>query len=269
MTDSQSPIPASYRVAVLADTHGNTLALDAALAEIEAAGGVDAYWFLGDYVAIGFDPLGVMARISGLPRAVFVRGNTDRLATSLTDMDAWLAEVEHDLTLWPMLLRINRSFAWTAGAMASGGWLEWLSELPLELRFTLPDGTHVLLVHASPGTDDGVGIHPNLSDDELGRLVADAAADLIFIGHTHAPLDRLVEGVRVVNPGSIGNPVLPGAGACYALLEVDADGYRLTLHQAVYDKEAAMAAADAVKHPAADYIKQFLQGKRIPDWAKE
>jgi hypothetical protein len=53
------------------------------------------------------------------------------------------------------------------------------------------------------------------------------------------------------------------------LLVVDAVGYRLTLHQAVYDKEAAMAAADAVKHPAADYIKQFLQGKRIPDWAKE
>ncbi len=269
MTDAQSPIPAPYRVAVLADIHGNRLALDAALAGIDAAGGADAYWFLGDYVAIGSDPLGVMARISGLPKAVFVRGNTDRLATSLTDMDAWLADVEDDLTLWPMLLRINRSFAWTAGAMAAGGWLEWLSRLPLELRFTLPDGSRVLLVHASPGTDEGAGIHPKSGDEELGQLVAGAEADLIFIGHTHAPLDRRVNGVRVVNPGSIGNPVLPGAGACYALLEVDADGYRLTLHQAEYDKEAAMAAADAVKHPAADYIKQFLQGKRIPDWARE
>jgi hypothetical protein len=78
-----------------------------------------------------------------------------------------------------------------------------------------------------------------------------------------------VDGVRVVNPGSVGNPVLPDAGACYALLEADAGGYRLTLHQAEYDKEAAMAAVEAVRHPAADYIKSFLLGQRVPSWAKE
>jgi hypothetical protein len=47
------------------------------------------------------------------------------------------------------------------------------------------------------------------------------------------------------------------------------DGYLLTLHPASYDKEAAMAAADDVRHPAADYIKQFLRGERVPGWAQE
>jgi hypothetical protein len=136
MNDPQSPLPDPHRIAILADLHGNTLALDAALAAIEAAGGVDAYWFLGDYVAIGADPLGVMARIGRLPNAVFVRGNTDRLAASLREMDPWLAEVEDDPELWPMLIQINRSFAWTAGAMAAGSWLGWLAGLPLERRFT-------------------------------------------------------------------------------------------------------------------------------------
>lgn len=269
MTDPQSPIPVPYRVAVLADIHGNTIALDAAMAEIEAGGGVDAYWFLGDYVAIGFDPLGVMERIGRLPEAVFVRGNTDRLAASLEEMNPWLDEVKDKPEIWAMLVRINRSFAWTAGAMVSGGWREWLADLPLERRFTLPDGTRVLLVHASPGTDDGAGIHPKLSDEELGQRIAGAEEDLIFIGHTHAPLDRELGDVRVVNPGSIGNPVLPEAGACYALLEADSDSYRLTLHQAGYDKEAAMAATDATRHPAAEYIKRFLRGERVPDWAQE
>ncbi len=269
MTDPQSPIPDPHRIAVLADIHGNSIALDAALAEIESAGGVDAYWFLGDYVAIGFDPLGVMERISRLANAVFVRGNTDRLAASLEEMDPWLAEVEEDPNIWPLLIRINRSFAWTAGAMTIGGWRGWLADLPLERRITLPDGTRALLVHAAPGTDDGTGIHPKLSDDELGQLMAAAEADLVLIGHTHAPLDRQVDGVRVVNPGSVGNPVLPGAGACYALIEAQEAGYRLTLHQAEYDKEAAMAATDAVRHPAADYIKRFLRGERVPDWARE
>lgn len=265
----QPPAASPQRIAILADIHGNTMALDAALAEIEAAGGVDAYWFLGDYVAIGFDPLGVMGRISQLPNAVFIRGNADRLTASLEEMDPWLDEVKDDPEIWPFLIEINRSFAWTAGAMAAGGWHDWLSDLPLERRFTLPSGARVLLVHASPGTDDGVGIHPKLSDEELGQLIDGAEADLILIGHTHAPLDRRVDGVRVVNPGSIGNPVLPGAGACYALLEAKAEGYQLTLHQATYDKEAVMAATKSANHPAADYIIQFLKGKRVPGWAKE
>jgi putative phosphoesterase len=269
MTISQALTLKPQRIAILADIHGNTLALDAALSEIDRAGGVDGYWFLGDYVAIGFDPLGVMERIGRLPNAVFVRGNTDRLAVSLDEMDPWLAEVEDDPEIWPMLIRINRSFAWTAGAMVTSGWHDWLSDLPLERRFTLPDGTRVLLVHASPGTDDGIGIHPKLSDEELGALIEGAEADLILIGHTHAPLDRQVNGIRVVNPGSIGNPVLPGAGACYALLQTGPHGYELTLHQAAYDKEAAMIATDAVKHPAAEYIKRFLEGRRVPDWAQE
>jgi predicted phosphodiesterase len=61
----------------------------------------------------------------------------------------------------------------------------------------------------APGLDDGLGIYPTLSDAELGALVHDAQADLVCVGHTHWPLDRTVAGVRVLNPGSISNPVAP------------------------------------------------------------
>jgi hypothetical protein len=39
----------SMRIALLSDIHGNPLALDAVLADIEAPGGVDMYWVLGDF----------------------------------------------------------------------------------------------------------------------------------------------------------------------------------------------------------------------------
>ena len=113
-----------------------------------------------------------------------------------------------------------------------------------------------------------MGIHPNLPDEELGRLIDGAEADLIFIGHTHAPLDREVNGVRVVNPGSIGNPVIPGAGAFYAILEAGPAGHDLTLEQVAYDKEAVISATRSVHHPAANYIESFLTGRRVPDWAR-
>ncbi|UCG26335.1 MAG: metallophosphoesterase family protein [Chloroflexota bacterium] len=265
--DPQPPIPAPSRIAVLADIHGNSIALDAALADIEARGGVDAFWFLGDYAAIGPDPVGVLERLATLTSAHYVRGNTDRLVANLEEFDQYTAESKEKPENLPVIIQVNRSFAWTAGAVTAAGWLPWLIDLPLEMRAKLSDGARVLLVHASPGTDDGTGIHPNLTDEELGRLIDGVEADLIFIGHTHAPLDRVVNGIRVVNPGSIGNPVLPGAGACYALLKCGPEGYDLTLEQVTYDKDAVVAVTRSVRHPAAGYIESFLAGRRVPDWA--
>ena len=66
------------RIALLSDIHGNSIALDAVLTDIEQRGGVDEHWVLGDIVALGPDPVGVLERLTVLPADVFVRGNTDR-----------------------------------------------------------------------------------------------------------------------------------------------------------------------------------------------
>ena len=66
------------RIAILSDIHGNSIALDAVLGDLERRGGADQHWLLGDLVAMGPDPIGVLERITALPNASFVRGNTDR-----------------------------------------------------------------------------------------------------------------------------------------------------------------------------------------------
>ncbi|HEV2659453.1 MAG TPA: metallophosphoesterase, partial [Ktedonobacteraceae bacterium] len=66
------------RIALLSDIHGNTLALDAVLADIAEQGEVDRYWILGDFSSLGYDPVGVLERITKLPNVSFVRGNHDR-----------------------------------------------------------------------------------------------------------------------------------------------------------------------------------------------
>ena len=65
------------RLAILSDVHGNSIALDAVLADVSAAGGVDEYWVLGDHAALGPDPTGTIERLMALPNARFVRGNID------------------------------------------------------------------------------------------------------------------------------------------------------------------------------------------------
>lgn len=44
------------RMAILSDIHGNSVPLDAVLTDMATQGAVDAYWLLGDWVALGPDP---------------------------------------------------------------------------------------------------------------------------------------------------------------------------------------------------------------------
>jgi predicted phosphodiesterase len=144
-----------------------------------------------------------------------------------------------------------------------------LVQLPLEQRLTLPDGTQVLLVHAAPGTDDGLGVRRDHSDDDLRGILANCNADLVFVGHTHIPLDKIIDGVRVVNIGSISNPNTPDLRASYVTLGTTNDGYNLDFHRVDYDHNAVIENIHAVKHPTPDYLISFMQGKQLSDIFKK
>lgn len=248
------------RVAIFSDVHGNTIALDAVLTDVAAAG-VDAHWFVGDAVALGFDPVGTVERLTSLPGLKAVRGNTDRdCAQEPPELEAGLFDL---VTRNPDRARraaaIMRNCAWTRGALTVAGRLAWLAGLPLEERATLPDGTSVLLVHAAPGTDDGPGIRKGQTGDELAGVLAGANAGLVIVGHTHVPLDRTVDGVRAWNLGSVSIPFTDDKRAMWTLLEADDTGYRLERRYVAYDADAVRARLDAVAPPAAGVLMWALE----------
>jgi predicted phosphodiesterase len=124
----------------------------------------------------------------------------------------------------------------------------------------------MLGAHAAPGADDGTGIHPGMSADELRSLVADCGADLVCVGHTHWPLDRQVGDVHIVNLGSVSNPWASDWRASYVLLDADAAGYRLRHRRVHYDRQAAIEAVERSRHPAGEYIVSHYRGQRRPPW---
>jgi predicted phosphodiesterase len=256
------------RIALLSDIHGNPLALDAVLADIAERGGVDAYWVLGDFSSMGYDPVGVLERVTKLPNAFFTRGNHDRYIVTGERPGPTLEQAQAQPQQMPFLLAMATTLAWTQGYIRASGWWDWFVQLPLELRLTLPDGTRVLGVHAAPGLDDGPGIIPLLSDDELRTLLAPAEADLVIVGHTHVPLDRTIGGIRVFNLGSVSNPMRSRLEASYALLEVDSASYNVQLRYVDYDRQAVIEELQCVKHPAADFLAKFIRGELLPPWAK-
>lgn len=249
------------RIAIFSDVHGNTLALDAVLADIASVGGVDAHWFVGDAAMIGFDPVGAVERLQSLPNLVTVRGNGDRrLATDPNTVrevtNRILATAEPaEASIWRSVLADSE---WTRDLLKAAGRYEWVAALPLEQRLQLPDGTRVLLVHAAPGTDEGSGIQDRHSDDDLRGILAGAEADLVFVGHTHRPLDRTVDGTRVVNLGSLSNPPDANKRAKWSLLVADAQGYTLERREVDYDIAAVCQRLLQDQVPAWEYIMGYF-----------
>lgn len=256
------------RIALISDIHGNSVALDAVLADIEAQGGVDTYWLLGDFSAMGFDPVGVLERIAKLPNAVCTRGNHDRYTVTGERPGPTDAEAQAHPKLVPFVLAMAANLAWTQGQIQASGWWAWFEQLPLEARLTLPDGTRLLGVHSAPGLDDGAGIIPLLSDDELRPLLAPADAELIIVGHTHVPVDRTLDGMRIFNLGSVSNPLRERLEASYGFLDADEAGYTLQLRYVDYDRGAVIEALHRVKHPTAGLLARFLRGEMKPPWAR-
>lgn len=254
------------RIALMSDIHGNTIALEEVLADLRSQESVDEVWVLGDLVAIGYDPVGVLDRLSQLPNARFLRGNTEEYVLTGKLPGPTMEEVRSSPHLLPNFKQIARSFAWTQGAVTAAGWLDWLAGLPVEQRTALPDGTRLLAAHASPGNADGTGIRPGLSEVELESLLAGCEADLVCVAHTHYPLHVQMAGVDVVNLGSVSNPIASDLQASYVVLEADRAGYRVQHRSVEYDREAVIAASYDVRHPAADYIKRYMRGQFQPEW---
>lgn len=248
------------RIALLSDIHGNSLALDAVLADAQSIG-VEAYWILGDLVALGHDPVGVLERLIKLPRLQVIRGNTDRYVMTGDRPPPYVHEVGSDLQALSTFEEVAGTFAWTQGAVTATGWLDWLKALPLELRRQLPDGTQFLGVHASPGKDDGSGISPKASDTDLRKMLNGCAADLICMGHTHLALDRRIDDWHIVNLGSVSNPRYPDLRACYIVLTCDVTGYSIEHRRVDYDRQRVIDLINAQRHPGAKFIIKHMRGE--------
>ncbi|WP_188896312.1 metallophosphoesterase family protein [Microlunatus endophyticus] len=116
----------------------------------------------------------------------------------------------------------------------------------------------MLLVHASPGRDDGPGLTVEASDAQLAeRGFAECDADLVLTGHTHVPADRTLAGVRLINVGSVSLPTKP-RGATWTMVDADETGYRIEHMEAAYDLAEVLAALEATHHPTAAWLEHKL-----------
>jgi predicted phosphodiesterase len=237
------------RIAILADVHGNLHALDAVLADIAARGDLDATYHLGDLVGYGAFPNEVVARLA----AHDVRGIAGNYDTTVA-MQAAHCGCRSESPAQEALA--HESFAWTL-AQVTPTTRRALAALPFRLDLK-PLGGHgrgptVTLVHGTPTLNTVYWTEDR--DEAFCRkmigLAGLTAGDALLMGHTHRPWQRAVDGVRLVNAGSVGRPKDGDPRACWVRLEVGADGVMATHERVAYDVEAAAAAVVAAGLPAA------------------
>lgn len=250
------------RLGIIADIHGNDVALRAVLNDA-AHLAVDRWWVLGDLVLFGPRPAEVLELLQGLPGISMLRGNTDRyvLTGEQPAPHATAADAAGSIDLVERFAAMAAGIGWTRGVLDQANLLASLTGLPAQLRLQVPSGVTVLGVHASPGADDGPGIEPGIADEELRTLLGGYGADVVIGGHTHFVTDRLVDGIRALNPGSAGMPRNWGA-ASWLLLEDDGDALAVTHRSVPFDVDAVVSDLRQRRHPNAEFVASILTGQR-------
>ncbi len=174
------------RIGLISDVHGDIDALQLALQTLRAVA-VDTILCAGDLVDYGDHSEKVVNQIFD-EQIPCVQGNHDRTAA-------------YNQSLWRRSSTAD-DVRGTISGMLSKETCQRLAQLPLTRRFEW-HATQLLLAHSTPGGDD-MYIYPDSSLPLLRRVIADAnEADVIVLGHTHRPMWLELDGVTLLNPGSV------------------------------------------------------------------
>lgn len=245
------------RLAVLSDIHGNLPALEAVLADLEAEGAPDAIWVLGDLAAFCPWPIETLERLRALPDVEFLRGNTDRYLITGQRPTLPIHSPEDWAQAPQTLKERDANFRWTTERLSYSDY-EFLDGLPTRLEREIPAYGRMVAFHATPA-DDETNLLPDTPEEEIRPHLEDLDARLMLYGHTHRPTDRLVDGVRLVNDGSVGLPLDGDPRAAYAILDLEGNRCNVTLRRVPYDVDSVIARLEELEHPGRTWATQMLR----------
>jgi len=227
-------------LALLADIHGNMLALAAVVADIRRRE-ITTVANLGDHVSGPLWPEQTIAFVMQQPW-VQIAGNCDRCVVQQP----------------PALQGASDRYA---SERLSAAQLEWLGTLPASAWLT----PEILLCHGTP-LDDMVYLLETVAHgrahlahpDEIMARLGSVNARVVVCAHSHVPrLVQLPDGTLLINPGSVGvqaydntdpEPYVMETGsphARYALLAQQGEDWQVEFITVPYDHLAAAQQARA------------------------
>jgi putative phosphoesterase len=220
------------RVAALYDIHGMLEPLEAVLRELDDED-VDAVVIGGDAIS-GPQPRETNERLRALELPMhWIRGNGER-ALGPDSGDAVMNGES-----------ARAALAFTASHFSEDERRE-LSGLPERVTLDLDGLGETLFCHASPRNDLDI-VTVLTPEDRMRTLLEGVSQQVVIAGHTHMQFDRVVDGIRWINPGSVGMPYEGDVAAFWGIF-----GPGVELRRTEFEIERSAAALLASGWPEAE-----------------
>jgi putative phosphoesterase len=220
-------------IAALYDIHGNLPALEAVLKEIKREE-VDTIVVGGDIVPgpMSLEVLEVLLHMGD--RVKWIRGNCEREVVEFFDGSpvSYIKSKEVRASMEWITMRMERRQR------------DFMAGLPEKLSLHIEGVGEVLFCHGSPRSDMEI-LTEATSEERLREALTGVKENVVVCGHTHMQFDRMCDGKRVVNAGSVGMPY-GEPGAYWLLLGPD-----VSLRKTDYDLEAAADQVCKTDYPLA------------------
>lgn len=212
------------RIAIIADIHGNKVALDTVLQDLATQPAVDQIIIAGDLCLNGPCPRETLDTIQSLQCPV-IQGNVDTDVVNKTSKKG---------------PKKQSVIAWTREQIGGEG-IKYLASLPFSHLVTNPSGTDLLVVHANPRNQEEA-IFPTTPDSKIEYLCEDLprTTGALAFGHYHVAYMRRWKHLLLVDAGSCGLPRDKDPRASYAILSWYDNIWQAEHRRVKYDVKAVV-----------------------------
>ncbi len=234
------------KLAFISDIHGNAVALDAVLADIQRKQ-VDNIIVLGDIAYRGPEPKRSIDLVQQL-HATVIKGNADEWVVRGVQQGE-VPQQAHEI--------MSQERDWTVAQLDQSA-LDYLNDLPTELSFT-KQGVRIHAFHATPTSLFDI-VLPDATNEEIEeKLTNTYDADLYLYGHIHQPYIRNIKGKTIINLGSVGLPFDGVPKASYVMVEINNGSISTAINRVNYDLEKTIQAYKDTNYPNTEMMERIIR----------
>lgn len=238
------------KIAFISDIHGNAIALDAVLEDIEQQG-VDKIYVLGDICYRGPEPKRSLDLVRSLHTEV-IKGNADE----------WVVRGVREGEVPEKALELmNLERQWIVELLEPSD-IDYLASLPAQINTTIED-IEISAFHATPTSLFDI-VLPNADDQQIeNRLMNANEAQVYVYAHIHRPYIRFLNGKVIMNIGSVGLPFDGLTKSSYGLIEIEDGHLKTSIRRVTYDLESVVALYHEVNYPNAEMMSKVIKTAKI------
>ncbi|MCK1993418.1 metallophosphoesterase family protein [Peribacillus muralis] len=238
------------KLAFISDIHGNAIALEAVLANINKHA-VDKIYVLGDICFRGPEPKRSLDLVRSLETDV-IKGNADE----------WIVRgIIKDEVPVQVYETMSSEVNWTRSKLNAED-QKYLKSLPTCLNIE-HENSKIHAFHATPDDLFEVVLPSEIDEIIKEKLMKNSSADIFIYAHIHKPYIRYIDGKCIINIGSVGLPFDGLRKSSYALLNIEKDSFQTSIIRVDYDVQEVIQQFQTLDYPNGELMTSIMLSGKV------